>query len=113
MERDSEDEPEEDEEEEDEEEDKDQEDKEEEEDEHEDEHDGKKLRMISQGEMVNTLADNVDTMVDDQPIVLPEQGQEKCEHTPRPQPPAPAPRPQTAEPLWWLRMLETHPLSEL
>jgi hypothetical protein len=34
----------------------------EEEDEH--EHDGKEPRTIGQGEMVNTSADNVDTMVD-------------------------------------------------
>jgi hypothetical protein len=37
------------------------------------EDDGKELQMIGQGEMVNTSADDVDTMVDDQPIVLPEQ----------------------------------------
>jgi hypothetical protein len=61
--------------------------------------------------MVNTSADDVDTMVDDQPIVLPEQGQEMCE--PRPQPPAPAPRPQTPEPRPRPRTPETHPLSGL
>jgi len=43
--------------------DKDEEDKEEE-DEHED--DGKEPWTIGQGEMVNTSADNVDTIVDDQ-----------------------------------------------
>jgi len=41
--------------------------------------------------MVNTSADDVDTMVDDEPIVLPEQGQETREHTPRPQPLEPRP----------------------
>jgi hypothetical protein len=46
--------------------------------------------------MVTTSGDNVDTMVDDQPIVLPEQGQELRE--PRLQPPVCAPRPQTPEP---------------
>jgi hypothetical protein len=49
-----------------------------------DEDDGKEPRTIGQGEMVNSLADDADTMEDDQPTVLPEQGQEMCEHTPRP-----------------------------
>jgi len=69
--------------------------------------------MIGQGEMVNISADDVDTMVDDQPIVLPEQGQEMHEHTPRPQPPAPAPRPQTADARPRPRTPDTHPLSGL
>jgi len=56
----------------------------EEEEEDEDEDDGKEPRTIGQGEMVNTSADNVDTMVDNQPIMRPEQGQEMREHTPRP-----------------------------
>jgi hypothetical protein len=84
---------------------------EEEEEVDEDEDDGKEPRTIGQGEMVNTSADDVDTMVDDQPIVLPEQGQEMRE--PRPQPPAPAPRPQTPEPRPRPRTPETHPLSGL
>jgi hypothetical protein len=63
-----------------------------------DEDDGKEPRTIGQGEMVNTSADDVDTMVDNQPIVIPEQGQEMCEHTTQPPPPAPAPWPQTPEP---------------
>ena len=51
----------------------DQEDEEVDEDEDEDKNDdGKEPWTIRQGEMVNTSADNVDTMVDDQPIVLPE-----------------------------------------
>jgi hypothetical protein len=41
--------------------------------------------------MVDTLADHADTMVDDQPTVLPEQGQKMCQHTPWSQPPACAP----------------------
>jgi hypothetical protein len=41
-----------------------------------DENDGKELQTIGNGEMVNKAADDVDTMVDDQPIVLPEGGQE-------------------------------------
>ena len=45
-------------------------------DEDEDEDNGTKPQMIGQQEMVNTSADDVDTMVDDQPIVLPEQHQE-------------------------------------
>jgi hypothetical protein len=57
--------------------------------------DGKEPRTIGQGEMVNTSGDDADTMVDDEPTVLPEQrrdmgqGQEMREHTPWPQPPAP------------------------
>jgi len=93
MRRDGDDEEEDDEEEEDEEEeDKDEEGEEEEEDEDEDEDDGKEPQMITQGEMVNTSADDVDTTVDDQPMVLSQQGHEMREHTPQPQPPAPAPR---------------------
>ena len=76
METDGDDEEEEDEEEEDEEEEDDNE------DEDEDEDDGREPRMIGQGEMVYTLADNVDTMVDNQPIVLPQQGQEMLKYTP-------------------------------
>jgi hypothetical protein len=69
-----------------------------EEDEDEEEDDGKEPRMIGQGEMVNLSTDDVDTMVDDQLIVLPEHGQKMREHTRRPQPPAPAPRPQGPDP---------------
>jgi len=63
--------------------------------------------------MVNTAADDQDTMGDDQPIVLLGQGQEMREHTPRPQPPAPAPRPETLEPHPQPRTPQTHPLSAL
>jgi len=77
--------------------DEEKEDKEEVEEEDEDEEedkdgdDGKEHRTIAQGEIVNTSADDVDTMVDDQPFVLPEQGQEMRKHTPQLQPPAPSP----------------------
>ena len=57
----------------------------EEEDEDEDEDNGKEPRTIDQGEMVNTSADETDTMVDNQPTMLPDQGQEMHEHIPRPQ----------------------------
>jgi len=110
MERDSDDDEEKDEEKEDEEE-VEEEDEDEEEDQ--DKDDGKEPWTLGQGEMVNSSADNVDTMVDDQSIVLPEQGQEIREHTPRPQPLAPAPRPQTLEPRPWPRTPETHPLNGL
>jgi len=85
----------------------------EDEEEDKDEDDGKEPRTIGQGEIVNTSADDVDTMVNDLSIVLPEQGQEIRGHTPRPQRPAPAPRPQTPDPRPWTRTPETHPLSEL
>jgi hypothetical protein len=39
--------------------------------------------MIGQEQMVNSSADEIDTRVDNQPIVLPEQGQEMREHTTR------------------------------
>jgi len=54
--------------------------------------------MNGQGEMVNTSANNVDTRAEDQPIVIPEQGQEMIEHTWQPQPLAPTPQLQTPEP---------------
>jgi len=37
-------------------------------------------------------------MVDDEPTVLPDQGQGMCKHTPWPQAPGPAPQPQSPEP---------------
>jgi len=63
--------------------------------------------------MVNTSADDIDSMVYNQPIVLPEQGQEMCEHTPSPPLQAPAPWPQTLEPHPRPRTPETHPHSGL
>jgi len=92
MERDSDDEDEEDAEEKDE----DDEDEDEEEDENEDE--GNEPRIIAQGEMVNTSADDVDNRVDDHTIMLPEQGQETCEYIPWPPPPESSTHPKTVEP---------------
>jgi len=68
------------------------------EEEDEDEDDGKEPWTIGQQEMPNTSAVNVDTMVDDKSVVLPEQCQEMYEHSPQLQPPAPTPRLQTPEP---------------
>jgi len=87
--------------------------KDEDEEEDEDEDDGKEPWTIGQEERVNSSADDVDTIVDDQPIVLPEPGQEICEYTPQPQPPAQAPQPQTPESHPQPRTPETHPLSGL
>jgi len=78
-----------------------------------DEDDRKKPRTISQEDMVNTSADNVETMVDNQSIVVPEQRHGMRIHTPRLQPPAPAPWPQTPEHYPWPWPPETHPLSGL
>jgi hypothetical protein len=75
---------------------------EDEEDEDQDEDDGKEPRTIGQGEMVNTSADDVDTMVDDQPIELPEPGQEISDNTLQPQTSKSHPGPET---------MHTHPLS--
>ena len=115
MERDGDDDEEEDDEEEDEakedEEEVEQEDEDEEEDK--DEDDGKDPRTIGLGEIVHPSADDADTMVDDEPIMLPEQGQEMRDHTPRPQPPVPASRPQTSEPPPRPRIQETHTPSGL
>jgi len=110
MERDDDDEEEEDEEEEDgEEEDEEEEDKEEEED----EDDGKEPWTIGQREMLNTPANAVDTMVDDQPTGLEEQGQEMNEHTPMLRPLAPVSRPHTLECCPPPETPETYPLSRL
>ena len=69
----------------------------EDEEEHKDEDDGKEPRTFGQGDMLNTFADNVDTMVKDQPIVLPDQCQLMREYTPWPQPLVPASPPQTPD----------------
>jgi len=63
--------------------------------------------------MVNTWADKVDTLVNDQPMVLSEEGQGMRTHTPRTQPPAPAPGPHSAEPRPQPCTPETDPLSGL
>jgi len=83
----------------------------EDEEEDKDEDDGKEPRTIGQGKMINTSADEADTMVDDEPAVLPEQGQDMSQHIPTPQPPAPAPPPQTLETPPRRRTPETHTLS--
>jgi hypothetical protein len=77
------------------------------------ENNGKEPRTIGWGEMVNTSADYVDTMREDQPIVLSEQCQEMREHIPWPQPPPPAPRIQTSDPRPRPGPPETHSLSSL
>jgi len=63
-----------------------------------DEDDRKEPWTFGLGEMVNTSADDVHTMVDDMPIVLLEQGEEMPKHTPQPHIPAPAPQPLTMVP---------------
>jgi hypothetical protein len=78
-----------------------------------DEDDGKEAQMIGQGAMVNTSADDVANMVDDQPIVLPEQPQEMYAYIPWPQPTAPAPLPQTPDRCPQPLTLETDPISGL
>jgi hypothetical protein len=94
-------------------------DEKEDEEEDKDEDDGKEPWTIAQGEMVNTSADDADTMVEDEPSVLPEQrqemeqGQDMSEHSPRTQPPAPSPLPRTPEPPPRPRTPETHTRSEL
>ena len=62
------------------------------EDEDEDEDDGNDPRTICQGEMIDPSAYDVDTIVDDQPTMLPEQGPVMRQHTPQPQPQACAPQ---------------------
>jgi len=63
--------------------------------------------------MVKTSANDVDTMVDDQPFVLPQQGQEICEYSPTQRHLSPAPLPQTPELRPQHRTPETYPLSGL
>jgi len=109
MDRDGDNEQKQDEEEEDEEEEDDDENKEEDED----EDNGIEPWPIGQGEMVNTSAANVDTMVEDQPSLVPEQGQVMREHTPWPELPAPALWPHNLGPCRWPWFPETHPLSRL
>jgi len=112
MDSDGDDDEEEDEEEEDEEKVDEEEVEEEDEDEEEDknEDDGKERRTIGQKVMGNTSADDVNTMVDNQPIVLPEQVQKMHELTLWPEPPASAPWPRTEEFHPRPRILETDPL---
>jgi hypothetical protein len=63
-----------------------------------DEDEGKEPWTLGRGEMVNTSPDDVDTMVDDETIVLPNHGQERHKHTPPPQAPVATPQPQTLDP---------------
>lgn len=80
------------------------------EEENDQEDDGKKPQTIRQEEIVNTSADNVHTMVDDQPFVLSKQGQVIHDHTPWLQPMASAPWPQTPEHCPQPKTPETDPL---
>jgi hypothetical protein len=75
--------------------------------------DGKETRTIGNGKIINTLADDVDSIVDDQSIILPKQGQEMRKHTPWPQPPAPAPRPLPPEPRIQRQPVETYSVRRL
>jgi len=113
MERDGDDEEEEDEEEEDEEEEDEDEKEDQDEKEDKDEDDGKEPQTIHKGEMVHTLADDVDTMVDDQPIVLPKPDQKMRKHTPRPQTAASAQCPEPLEPRPQPPTPETYPPTGL
>jgi hypothetical protein len=85
----------------------------EDEEEDKDEDDCKQSRTIAQGEMVNTSADDADTMVDNEPTLRPEQCQEMREHTTWPQPLPYALQPQIPEPSSRPRTPETHTLSQL
>jgi len=89
------------------------EDEDEDEEQEQDEDNGKEPRTFGQGDMGNTSANDVDTMVYDQPIVLPEQVQEMRQHTSPQKHPAPAPQRQTPEPRPRPRSPETHPFTEL
>jgi hypothetical protein len=74
------------------------EEEEEDEEEDEDEGDDKEPQTIGQGEIVNTSADHIGTIVNIQPIVLPEQGQHIRKHSPQSQHLAHAQRSETPEP---------------
>lgn len=77
-----------------------------------DEDDSEEPRTIGQGEIANLSADDEDVLVDNQPIMLPEQRQKIPKNTPPPQLTAPAPQQQTPEPSPQQQPWETHPLSE-
>jgi hypothetical protein len=61
--------------------------------------------------MVNTSANNVDTIVDDQPTLLLVQGPEMCKCIPQPQSPTPAQRPPIPNPPARQHTPNTHSLS--
>jgi hypothetical protein len=69
----------------------------EDEEEDQDEDDSKEPRTLGQGEIVHTSADDVDILVNDEPVVVPDQAQQMRAHTPLPQPQVRAPHPQTFE----------------
>jgi len=85
----------------------------EDEEEDKDEDDGKEPRTIGQRELVNTLAHDADTIVDDKQTLLPAQGQQMREHTPRQKPPELALWPHTLEPPPRAHTPETHTISGL
>jgi hypothetical protein len=69
--------------------------------------------MIGQEDMVKMSAGDVATLVDDQPLAIPEQGQGIREHTTRSQPLAPGELRQSLETRPRPRTPETNPLSGL
>jgi hypothetical protein len=73
-------------------------DEDEEADEHEHEDNGKEPRMIRQGEIVHTSADDADTIADNQRPRQREQCQGMRVLTARPQSPSPAPQANTSDP---------------
>ena len=75
--------------------------------------DSEERRTIGQGEIVTKSADDTDSMVDNQPSMLPEEGQEMSKHTRWPQPPAPVDRAQIPSCFSPLRTLGNHPVRGL
>jgi hypothetical protein len=75
--------------------------------------DGQEPQMVGQGEIVNTSADDVDLMVDNQPIILPAQCKEMCKDSLQHQPLAAGPWPLSREPHPGPHPPESHPLSRL
>jgi hypothetical protein len=86
---------------------------EDEENEEEDEDNSNEPWTISQAQMGNTSDDNVETMVGDQAIMLPDEGQMMSEPTAQQQPLAPAPWPQTMQPRPQARTPKTDSLTGL
>jgi hypothetical protein len=68
---------------------------------------------MGEREMINTSADDTDTMVDDQPSALPKHAQEMLENTPWVQALAPTAQPETPEPHTRQQTPETHTPSGL
>ena len=67
--------------------------------------------MRGKREMVNSSADDANTIVDDEQTMLPEQGQEKCDHIRQLQLPAHTLRLKTPEPPTRPPTPQTHTLS--